>query len=87
MLVAQPLGRHRPSAASRTSRVDATDADALTAAVQGADVLYNCANPTYRRWPTDWPPLWPSLLDAAARTGAVLVTVGQPLRLRRRTAP
>ena len=56
--------------------VDATDVDALTAAARGADVLYNCASPAYHRWPTDWPPLWASLLDAAARTGAVLVTAG-----------
>jgi nucleoside-diphosphate-sugar epimerase len=56
--------------------VDATDVDALTAATRGADVLYNCASPAYHRWPTDWPPLWASLLEAAARTGAVLVTAG-----------
>lgn len=56
--------------------VDATDVDALTATVRGADVLYNCASPAYHRWPTDWPPLWASLLDAASRTGAVLVTAG-----------
>ena len=56
--------------------LDATDASALTAALRGADVLYNCANPTYWRWATDWPPLFASMLDAAARTGAVLVTAG-----------
>ena len=56
--------------------VDATDVDALTAATRGADVVYNCAAPPYHRWPTDWPPLWAALLDSAARTGAVLVSVG-----------
>ncbi|WP_426593979.1 NAD-dependent epimerase/dehydratase family protein [Cellulomonas sp. McL0617] len=56
--------------------VDATDTEALTAAVSGADVLYNCASPQYWRWTTDWPPLSAALLDAAARTGAVLVTAG-----------
>ncbi|KQY46253.1 NAD-dependent epimerase/dehydratase family protein [Cellulomonas sp. Root137] len=56
--------------------LDATDVDALTAATRGAEVLYNCASPAYHRWPTDWPPLWASLLDAASRTGAVLVTAG-----------
>ena len=56
--------------------LDATDADALTAVVQGADVLYNCANPKYTRWTTDWPPLSSAFLDTAARTGAVLVTAG-----------
>ncbi|WP_028046003.1 NAD-dependent epimerase/dehydratase family protein [Cellulomonas sp. URHE0023] len=56
--------------------VDATDATALTAAVAGADVVYNCASPTYWRWAADWPPLFGSMLDSAARTGAVLVTAG-----------
>jgi nucleoside-diphosphate-sugar epimerase len=56
--------------------LDATDAAALTRVVQGADVLYNCANPKYTRWTTDWPPLAAALLEAAARTGAVLVTAG-----------
>ncbi|WP_421735828.1 NAD-dependent epimerase/dehydratase family protein [Cellulomonas sp.] len=56
--------------------VDATDTEALAAAAQGADVLYNCASPAYHRWATDWPPLWTSMLDAASRTGAVLVTAG-----------
>ncbi|NUU17205.1 NAD-dependent epimerase/dehydratase family protein [Cellulomonas humilata] len=65
-----------PSGRITHATVDATDADALAAAVRGADVLYNCASPAYHRWPTDWPPLWASLLDAASRTGAVLVTAG-----------
>ncbi|KQR11757.1 NAD-dependent epimerase/dehydratase family protein [Cellulomonas sp. Leaf334] len=56
--------------------VDATDVVALVAAARDADVLYNCAAPPYHRWPTDWPPLWAALLDAAAQTGAVLVSVG-----------
>ncbi len=60
----------------RHAALDATDVTALSAAVQGADVLYNCASPAYHRWATDWPPLHAALLDTAARTGAVLVTVG-----------
>jgi nucleoside-diphosphate-sugar epimerase len=55
--------------------VDATDADALTAATQGAAALYNAVNPAYHRWPTDWPPVADALLAAAERTGAVLVTM------------
>ena len=53
---------------------DATDPDKLTALTKGADALYNCANPQYHRWLTDWPPLASSLLTAAERSGAVLVT-------------
>ncbi|MCM0676073.1 NAD-dependent epimerase/dehydratase family protein [Micromonospora phytophila] len=55
---------------------DATDADRLIALTTGAAVLYNCANPAYHRWTTDWPPLAAALLTAAESTGAVLATVG-----------
>lgn len=55
--------------------VDATDVGKLTAAVRGAQVLYNCANPgTYSAWEKEWPPLANALLAAAESTGAVLVT-------------
>jgi nucleoside-diphosphate-sugar epimerase len=56
--------------------LDATDAAALTAATQGAAALYNCANPEYHRWATDWPPIADALLVAAEATGAGLVTMG-----------
>jgi hypothetical protein len=39
----------------------------------GAAAIYNCANPPYHRWPTDWPPIHQALMAAAERTGAVLV--------------
>jgi nucleoside-diphosphate-sugar epimerase len=54
---------------------DAADADRLAALAAGATALYNCANPQYHRWFTDWPPLAAALLAAAERTGAVLATV------------
>jgi len=55
--------------------VDAADASVLAAHVTGATVLYNCANPgAYQHWERDWPPLAGAVLDAAARSGAVLVT-------------
>ncbi|MGY4645936.1 NAD-dependent epimerase/dehydratase family protein [Cellulomonas sp. URHB0016] len=56
--------------------LDATDGTALARAAAGAEVLYNCATPPYHRWPRDWPPLMAGVLDAAAATGAVLVTAG-----------
>ncbi|MGY1641109.1 NAD-dependent epimerase/dehydratase family protein [Geodermatophilus sp. SYSU D00703] len=56
-------------------RVDAADADALTAATQGASALYNAVNPAYHRWAIDWPPVAAALLTAAERTGSVLVTM------------
>lgn len=72
------LSRSGGTSAGRITHaaVDATDVDALVTAARGADVLYNCAAPPYHRWPTDWPPLWTALLDAAAQTGAVLVSTG-----------
>ncbi|MDG4817342.1 NAD-dependent epimerase/dehydratase family protein [Micromonospora sp. WMMD956] len=55
---------------------DAADPDRLAALTDGAVALYNCANPAYHRWATDWPPLAAALLTAAGRAGAVLATVG-----------
>ncbi len=54
---------------------DATDTDRLTQLTEGATVLYNCANPPYHRWTTDWPPLAASLLTAAQRNDFTLVTL------------
>ena len=54
--------------------VDATDAEALSRACAGADVVYNCVNPPYHRWATDWPPVAHALLTAAEAHDAVLVT-------------
>jgi nucleoside-diphosphate-sugar epimerase len=54
---------------------DATDADRLTELATGADAIYNCANPPYHQWAELWPPLAAAILDAAKRTGAVLVTM------------
>jgi nucleoside-diphosphate-sugar epimerase len=51
---------------------DANDVDRLSELAKGAFALYNCANPLYHRWLTDWPPLAQSLLTAAERSGAVL---------------
>jgi nucleoside-diphosphate-sugar epimerase len=54
---------------------DATDADHLTRLTpEGTAALYNCANPQYHRWLTDWPPLAAALLTTAERSGAVLAT-------------
>lgn len=53
---------------------DASDSDALVRATRGADVIHNCVNPAYHRWPTDWPPVADALLAAAEAHDAVLVT-------------
>jgi len=55
---------------------DATDPARLTRLTTGATAIYNCANPRYHRWPTDWPPLAAALLAAAEASGAPLVIAG-----------
>ncbi len=52
---------------------DASNADALTKAADGAATIFNCVNPPYHRWPQEWPPIHNALVTAATRTGAVLV--------------
>jgi nucleoside-diphosphate-sugar epimerase len=54
---------------------DAADAAAMARLADGAAVIYNCVNPPYHRWPADWPPIAASVLAAAERSGAVLVTL------------
>ena len=54
---------------------DAADAGAMARLAEGAVVIYNCVNPPYHRWPADWPPIAASVLGAAERSGAVLVTL------------
>ena len=54
---------------------DATDADALSRLADGAAALFNCVNPPYHRWATDWPPVGRAFLTAAERSGAVLVMI------------
>ncbi|MEV4173502.1 NAD-dependent epimerase/dehydratase family protein [Nonomuraea sp. NPDC049709] len=55
---------------------DVADRARLTEVTKGADVLYNCVNPKYHRWLTDWPPMAASFLGAAEATGAVYVMLG-----------
>jgi nucleoside-diphosphate-sugar epimerase len=56
--------------------LDATNAAALTKATAGAAAIYNCVNPPYHRWPTDWPPIANAMLAAAESSDAVLVIMG-----------
>jgi len=54
---------------------DATDPRRVSDIAKDVDAIFNCANPPYHRWPTDWPPIANSLLRAAETSGAVLVTM------------
>lgn len=61
-------------AVTRTA-ADASSSDTMAELATGAVAIYNCANPRYHRWPTDWPPIAHALLVGAERSGAVLATV------------
>jgi nucleoside-diphosphate-sugar epimerase len=61
-----------------TERVaaDAGQPDLMRELSQGAQAIYNCANPAYHRWTQDWPPIANALLAAAESSGAVLTITG-----------
>ncbi|HVN54357.1 MAG TPA: SDR family oxidoreductase [Anaerolineaceae bacterium] len=69
---------------------NAADLDSTRLLCAGADVVYNCTNPPYTRWPELFPALQAGVLAGAASTGAKLIvmenlymygpTGGQPLR-------
>ncbi|MBB6350474.1 NAD-dependent epimerase/dehydratase family protein [Nonomuraea muscovyensis] len=48
----------------------------LVETLEGATTLFNCAMPPYDRWPAEWPPLAAALLNAAERTGADYIMLG-----------
>ena len=52
---------------------DVTDPEALAAALKGATVVYQCAQPSYTRWPQEFPQLNRTIVDATAAVGAKLV--------------
>lgn len=55
---------------------DASDPAGLSALAEGAEAIYNCANPgSYPAWEPEWPPLATAILSAAESAGAVLVTM------------
>lgn len=66
---------------------DASDATRMRSLASGVAAVYNCANPAYTRWDTDWPPIATALLEAAADSGAVLATVSNLYGYGRVTAP
>lgn len=58
---------------ARGIAADASDRQALLTATADATIIYNCANPAYHRWASDWPPIAENLLVAAR--GKTLVTL------------
>ena len=53
---------------------DVSDLSKLLVIAPSAAAIYNCVNPPYHRWATEWPPIAASFLGYAEETGAVLVT-------------
>ena len=74
--------RHAPPTGSSTARSTPPTRPPSPRPRAGPRALYNAVNPAYHRWATDWPPVAAALLTAAERSGAVLVTMSQPVRLR-----
>ncbi|GAA2770870.1 NAD-dependent epimerase/dehydratase family protein [Nonomuraea dietziae] len=64
-----------PEEATRIA-ADVADHDRMIEISKGADAIYNCVNPQYHRWLTDWPPMAASFMAAAEASGAVLVALG-----------
>ena len=55
---------------------DASDTRRLTELTEGADVLYNCANPKYTEWEQKWFPMNDAMIAAAKATDAVYAITG-----------
>jgi nucleoside-diphosphate-sugar epimerase len=72
------VSRHRPvelAAGVDWRAADLTDAEAAVGAAKGATVVYQCLNAPYTQWPQLFPPLQRSVLTAAERADALLVTL------------
>lgn len=64
-------GTSVPGATSR--RADLADPDHAAEAVAGAQVVFQCAQPAYHRWPEEFPALQARAADATTSAGALLV--------------
>jgi nucleoside-diphosphate-sugar epimerase len=52
---------------------DASSLESLLTVASSAKTIYNCANPPYNTWETEWPKISSSVSEFAMRTGADLV--------------
>ncbi|HYN32612.1 MAG TPA: NAD-dependent epimerase/dehydratase family protein [Ilumatobacteraceae bacterium] len=66
-------GTEVPGAVAR--QADITAGHELAAAIAGADVVYQCAQPAYHRWQQEFPQLQAGVIDAVATSGSLLVVV------------
>lgn len=72
-LVSRRGAMKNPPAGVECLKADVFDAMAVSAAVKGASVVYQCAQPAYGRWTVEFPPFQEAVLNAAASAGADLV--------------
>jgi len=63
----------RPVDGAEALAADVTNSKGAAAAVDGASVVYQCAQPPYHRWAEEFPALQASILDATASAGASIV--------------
>jgi nucleoside-diphosphate-sugar epimerase len=56
-------------------RADVLDVQQLAAALAGADVVHQCAQPPYHRWQQEFPGLQSAMIAAVAESGSLLVAV------------
>jgi nucleoside-diphosphate-sugar epimerase len=77
-LPVRAVSRHRSSTLVEGvdwRAADVTDPEAAIDAAKGASVVYQCLNAPYTEWPKRFPPLQRSVLSAAERNDALLVTL------------
>lgn len=60
---------------ARAETCDVLDTDRLASLLAGADAVYQASQPEYHRWPEEFPPMQNSIIEAASRSGSVLVVV------------
>lgn len=72
LLIARSAGVDAGSGIEYRS-ADATSVEELLASAPEAKVVYNCANPPYNQWETEWPKLSAAVNEFAMRAGADLV--------------
>ena len=76
-IAVRAVSRRRPTGLAGVDwqGADAADPEAAADAAKDASVIYQCLNAPYTQWPERFPPLQRSVLAAAERTGALLVSL------------
>jgi len=62
-----------PPASFEDVAADVTEREQLRRALDGADVVYHCAQPANTRWPQEFPPMTRTITELTAAAGAKLV--------------